>query len=176
MDVPLTTCSGCITSSGWTNASPLVYRAFEADLKQLYAWYGNYTNWIGFGEGSTGDRNEYAQSGGTIKTSRPFDNFTIDMYANSVFFQRTINTATGKYLSDGTASKIWSMFLSDQPEVVLSVGSQEASETYNIYTSSPSPVMPFYVPFGGSQASGFKLLAYQTIFRIATSMAAAGLQ
>lgn len=160
VDVPLTTCSGCITSSGWTNASPLVYRAFEADLKQLYAWYGNYTNWIGFGEGSTGDRNEYAQSGGTIKTSRPFDNFTIDMYANSVFFQRTINTATGKYLSDGTASKIWSMFLSDQPEVVLSVGSQEASETYNIYTSSPSPVMPFYVPFGGSQASGFKLLAY----------------
>ncbi len=160
VDVPLTTCSGCITSSGWTDASPLVYRAFEADLKQLYAWYGNYTNWIGFGEGSTGDRNEYAQSGGTIKTSRPFDNFTIDMYANSVFFQRNINTATGKYLSDGTASKIWSMFLSDQPEVVLSVGSQEASETYNIYTSSPSPVMPFYIPFGGSQASGFKLLAY----------------
>ena len=160
VDVPMNGCSGCITSSGWTDASPLVYRAYEADLKQLYTWYGNYTNWIGFGEGSTGDRNNYAQTGGTIKTSRPFDNFTIGMYADSVFFQRNINTATGKYLSDGTASKIWSMFLSDQPNVVLSVGAQEYSETYDIYASSSSPAMPFYVPFGDSQSSGFKLLAY----------------
>jgi len=160
IDVPMNGCAGCTTSSGWTDASPLVYRAFEADLKQLYAWYGNYTNWIGFGEGSTGDRNNYAQTGGTIKTSRPFDNFTIDMYANSVFFQRNVNTATGKYLTDGTASKIWSMFLSDEPNIVLSVGAQEYSETYDIYTSSSSPAMSFYVPFGDSQASGFQLLAY----------------
>ncbi len=158
--VPMNGCSGCVTSSGWTDASPLVYRAYEADLKQLYAWYGNYTNWIGFGEGSTGDRNNYAQTGGTIKTSRPFDNFTMQVYADSVFFQRNMNTATGKYLSDGTTSKIWSMFLSDEPDIVASSGPQEYSETYDIYSSSASPAMPFYVPFGDSQASGFKLLAY----------------
>ena len=86
----------------------------EEDLKQLYSWYGQYTSWIGFGEGATGDRNYYGGSSATIKTSRPFDNFTMNVYANSVFFQRNIDTATGKYLSNGQTSKIWQMFVADQ--------------------------------------------------------------
>jgi hypothetical protein len=154
-------CAGCLTESGWTDASPLVYRAYEADLKQLYTWYGNFTNWIGFGEGATGDRNYYGGNGGTIKTSRPFDNFTMSVYANSVFFQRLINPANGEYVSNGQVSEIWEDFVADQPDIVTSVGIPlPTSTTYNVYSGSNSPPMSFYIPFGKSQTSGFKLLAY----------------
>lgn len=120
--VPLTSgCAGCLSSSGWSISNPLVLLQYEQDLKQLYTWYGNYTNWIGFGEGATGDRNNYADSGTSIKTERAWDNGTISQFANSIFFQRNINMTTGEY-SDGQLSDVWSMFLQDQPDEVSSSG------------------------------------------------------
>ena len=124
--VPLVNCSGCTTSSGWTIASPLVYRQYEMDLKQMWLWYGQYPSWIGIGEGATGDRNNYGSIGTAIKSSRPFDNFTLYTYANSLFFQRNVDPA-GRYYQDGTPSKIWAMFVNDRPDVFASTGIAEVN-------------------------------------------------
>ncbi len=166
VDVPFPSsgCAGCTTESGWTDASPLVYRAFEADLKQLYTWYGNYTNWIGFGEGATGDRNYYGSgTSGSIKTSRPFDNFTMDVYADSVFFQRLIGPATGEYLSNGQVSKIWEMFVNGEQDAVLSTGVPLVYPQDNQISSGGRSgnvlLQRFYVPFGEGTSS-FTIKSY----------------
>ncbi|MDA4118703.1 MAG: hypothetical protein OK455_10220, partial [Thaumarchaeota archaeon] len=158
VSVPLVNCSGCTTSSGWTIASPLVYRQYEDDLKQMWTWYGQYPSWIGIGEGATGDRNNYGSIGTAIKTSRPFDNFTLYTYANSIFFQRNINSASGQY-ADSTVSKIWAMFVNDRPDVFASTGLAEVNpSTWSIYGTS-AILQRFYVPFGQT-LNGFKLSAY----------------
>lgn len=162
--VPLTAgCSGCVSSSGWTDASPLVYRQYEEDLKQLYTWYGQWTNWIGFGEGATGDRNNYGGSGTAVKTSRPWDNFTMSVFANSVFFTRNINS-TGYYLGTNVISGIWSMFLKDRPDIAVNSGPPlvypEQNQVYGGAGSGGVIVAErFYVPFG-TNLNGFTLKAY----------------
>jgi hypothetical protein len=162
VNVPTVNCSGCTTSSGWTIASPLVYRQYEMNLKQMWLWYGKYQSWIGVGEGATGDRNNYGSVGTAIKSSRPFDNFTLYTYANSLFFQRNINTVTGQY-ADGTVSKIWAMFVNDRPDVFASTGIAEANpSTWSVYGTS-TILQRFFVPFGQT-LDGFKLDAYlQTV-------------
>jgi hypothetical protein len=158
-------CSGCTTSSGWTISSPLVYRQFEQDLKQLDAWYGNYSDWIGLGEGSTGDRNYYGSLGGnpggvsSVKSSRAFDNFTIYTYANSVFFQRLINPSTGEYLDSGNQSKIWSEFVNDRPDLFASTGTAMIENAnYSVFGNNVI-LERFYVPFGQT-LNGFTLKAW----------------
>src|SRR5580704_7969183 len=156
--VPLTACSGCTKSSGWTIASPLVYRQYEMDLKQLWLWYGQYSSWVGIGEGATGDRKNYGSVGTAIKSSRPFDNFTMYTYANSVFFQRIIDPKTGTYLSDGTVSKIWSMFVNDRPDLFATTGTA-LTENANYTISGNNVILQrFYVPFGET-LNGFTLKA-----------------
>ncbi len=118
-DLVILRCSGCTTESGWTITSPIIYYQYEQDLKQLFTWYGNYTNWIGFGEGATGDRNEYIDPGTALKTARPWDNGTMLAFADSLFFQRTVNSA-GYYTNTNMISKIWSMFLADRPDIDVS--------------------------------------------------------
>ncbi len=159
VNVPLTSgCTGCTTSSGWTVASPLVYRQLERDLKQLYSWYGKNTNWVGFGEGATGDRNYYGGTASTIKTSRPFDNYTMSVFANSVFFQRNVNSASGRY-ADGALSKIWAMFLNDRPDISVSTGTALVFPTDAHVYGSNTIIQRFYVPFG-TTLKGFALKAY----------------
>ncbi len=157
--VPLTNCAGCLTSSGWTVASPAVYRQFEQDLKQLYTWYGHYTSWIGFGEGATGDRNNYGSSGTSVKTSRPFDNSTISVFANSVFFQKNINMTTGEYLGTNDVSEIWNEFLASQPYISLNIGEPLVSSIQNSVYAGKTFSEEFYVPFGQT-VDGFVLRAY----------------
>jgi hypothetical protein len=156
--VPLVSCSGCTTASGWTIASPDVYRQYESDLKQLIGWYGQYTSWIGIGEGATGDRNFYGNLGTSIKTSRPFDNFTVSVFAHSVFFTRNINSQ-GNYIADNSPSKIWGMFINDRPDIGASSGTALVfPATWNVF-SGPTILQRFYVPFG-TTLSGYTLKAY----------------
>ncbi|MGI0090477.1 MAG: hypothetical protein ACREBS_02090, partial [Nitrososphaerales archaeon] len=151
-------CNGCTAQSGWTITSPDVYRQMEQDLKQLYIWYGSYSSWIGFGEGATGDRNNYAGTGSSVKTSRPWDNGTIDQFANSIFFQRSISSA-GYYLGTNTLSDVWGMFLKDQPDTSLSIGIPVPSTFQSMVFSGSSKYQRFYIPFG-TNLHGFSLLAY----------------
>jgi len=108
--VPLSNCAGCTNSSGWSIASPFVYQQMAQDLKQLYIWYGSYSSWIGIGEGATGDRNYYANTNNVIKITRPFDNATIQAYANSPMFRREI-TSEGYYIGTNVLSEIYQMFI-----------------------------------------------------------------
>src|SRR5579875_1293001 len=107
---PLVNCAGCTSSSGWSIASPYVYQQMSQDLLQLYKWYGSYSSWIGIGEGATGDRNYYANTDNVIKTARPFDNATIQAYANSPMFRREI-TQSGYYIGTNVLSEIYQMFI-----------------------------------------------------------------
>lgn len=175
-------CSGCTTSAGWSISNPLAYRQIVQDVKQLWAWYGSYSDWIGIGEGATGDRNNYGSVGGNaggttpIKTSRPFDNLTVYDYANSVFFQRLINTGNGHYTSDNSVSKLWSQFVNDRPDVFSITGSALITDNNFTVQANDALIERFYVPFG-QNLNGFDLKAaitkvgsppgtlYETVYR-----------
>src|SRR5579875_214987 len=155
---PLVNCAGCTSSSGWSIASPYVYQQMSQDVEQLYKWYGNYSSWIGIGEGATGDRNYYAGNGATIKSQRPWDNGTIYEFANSIFFQRNINS-TGYYLGTNVLSKVWSMFLKNRPQTPYSLGYGFVNEINREIYSGSSWTEQFYVP-SGNYYNGFLLKAY----------------
>ena len=108
--VPLKSCAGCVTSSAWSVASSYVYAQYAEDLKQLYQWYGKYAGWVGFGEGATGDRNYYSYAGNSVNPNRPFDNSTLQAYANSAFFRSEVDK-NGVYLGTSVVSKIWQAFV-----------------------------------------------------------------
>lgn len=160
--VPLTGanggCAGCTLSSGWTIASPTIYRQYEQDLKQLYRWYGNYSNWIGIGEGATGDRNYYASISGQINPARPYDNYTVSQFANSIFFLKSVDSS-GRYVGTAIQSKIYDMFLKDRPDIGGSTGPAFIFPNTNQIYGTNSLLMRFYVPFGQT-LGGFALKAY----------------
>jgi hypothetical protein len=159
INVPLGSCgAGCPTVSGWTITSPYVYLQMQEDIEQLYKWYGNYSSWIGIGEGATGDRNYYAGNGATIKSQRPWDNGTIYAFANSIFFQRNIN-ASGYYIGTNVLSKVWSMFVQGRPETSYSVGYGFVNEINNPVYSGASWNEYFNVP-EGNLTVGFDLKAW----------------
>jgi len=166
---PLGNCgAGCSNSPGWTIASPYVYRQLEEDLKQLYVWYGNYSDWVGFGEGGTGDKNYYIDpSSGAPTTARPFDNFTMQIFANSIFFQRSI-TSNGDYVGTSTVSKIWAEFLNDRPDISVTTGlpliyprTIGATTDGEVFGTSVM-LERFFVPWGES-LDGFVLKAWLAV-------------
>ena len=158
-NLPLGDCgAGCLSESGWTIASPDVYLQLREDIDQLYKWYGNYSSWIGIGEGATGDRNYYAGNGETIKTERPWDNGTVYLFSQSMFFQRNIDS-TGYYLGTNVLSKVWEMFDEYGQETSYTVGYGYISETDREIYSGSSWTEQFSVP-AGTQYDGFQLKAW----------------
>lgn len=87
---------------------------YKTDITQYYSWYGNFTNWIGFGEGTQGDFESFGTECGCLPSTGPYSNTTLSDYAHSKWFLSLVNS-TGYYLSDGSYSKIWHMFDSGTP-------------------------------------------------------------
>ncbi|MDG6994386.1 MAG: hypothetical protein JRN52_00565 [Nitrososphaerota archaeon] len=101
------------TGMGYKIVTPLFYDQYRTDIAQLYKWYGNYTNWIGFGEGTQGDSGFIGADCGCLPNSN-FDNGSIDSYAHSQWFLQLVNS-TGYYVGTNILSKIWQMFDSPSP-------------------------------------------------------------